>query len=53
MKSEKSSNGNLCGKMIKKVVDSYLRADANSATCMVYYQPKVPEGLKKFRTKRD
>lgn len=34
--------------MLKKAVESTLRRDANSTTCMVFYQPKAPASLKKF-----
>lgn len=35
-------------KMIKSMVEKFVRVDANSTTCMAVYQPKVPSMLKKF-----
>lgn len=34
--------------ILKKTVESALKRDANSTTCIVYYQPKAPEVLKKY-----
>ena len=31
-------------------LDSFLRADANSASCCIVYQPKVPKELAKYRS---
>ena len=31
------------------VLDSFLRTDANSASCCIVYQPKAPKELAKFR----
>ncbi len=42
----------LSQKVAKKavaVLDSFLRTDANSASCCIVYQPKAPKGLAKFR----
>ena len=35
-------------KALKSVVDFTLKGNANSTTCINIYQPKAPEGLKKF-----
>ena len=35
-----------------KLLDAYLRADANSASCCIVYQPKAPKELAKYRKKR-
>ncbi len=43
---------NLSQKVAKKtvaVLDSFLRTDANSASCCIVYQPKAPKELAKFR----
>ncbi len=31
------------------VLTNYLRVDANSASCFVFYQPKAPKELSRFR----
>ena len=33
---------------VKTIVEKLIKIDANSTTCMIVYQPKVPEMLKKF-----
>lgn len=43
MKTDKVSS-----KMVKTVAEKFVRVDANSTTCIVLYQPKAPEMLKKF-----
>lgn len=30
-------------------LNTVLRIDANSTSCMIVYQPKAPKGLEKFR----
>lgn len=43
---------NLSKNVAKKtvaVLDSFLRTDANSASCCIVYQPKAPKELAKFR----
>ncbi len=35
-------------KMVKNIVEKFVRVDANSTTCMAVYQPKAPSLLKKF-----
>lgn len=39
---------NFCTKIIKTLIEKSIMSDANSTTCMVVYQPKVPAMLKKF-----
>lgn len=34
--------------VLKKAVESTLRRDANSTSCIIIYQPKAPASLKKF-----
>lgn len=36
----------------KKAAEQALRRDANRTTCAGIYQPKVPVGLKRFKTKK-
>lgn len=36
-------------KGMKTALDVILRAEANSTSCMLAYQPKEPNDLKKFR----
>lgn len=36
-------------KGIKNVLDIVLRTEANSASCVIMYQPKAPSELMKFR----
>lgn len=46
---KKAVHGNKTQKLVKTALDMFLRVEANSASCMFAYQPKSPEGLKKFR----
>ena len=34
--------------VVKSAAEKSIRLDANSATCMIFYQPKAPATLKKF-----
>lgn len=43
MKTSKISS-----KMVKTMVEKFVKADVNSTTCMVFHQPKAPTLLKKF-----
>lgn len=45
MKFQKKNYSNV----IKRVVDKSLSANANSVSCIIVYQPKVPAALKKFK----
>lgn len=36
---------------VKRTLDMMLKLEANSASCMVVYEPKKPEGLSKFKRK--
>ena len=38
-------------KAMVSVLNSRLKTDANSASCAIVYQPKVPAGLDKFKKK--
>ncbi len=52
MNNSKKNAKELSGKIIKKLADGYLHADANSATCMIFYQPKAPKELNKFKVRK-
>lgn len=45
----KADNSNKTGKFVKTALDMFLKVEANSASCVLAYQPKAPEALKKFR----
>lgn len=40
----------LVANVARKAAESALRRDANSTTCVGFYQPKVPAALKRFKT---
>lgn len=47
--------GKLGKDMAKKTVrllDSFLKMDANSASCLIVYQPKAPKELLRYRRKK-
>ena len=46
---KKTVHSNKTQKLIKATLDMFLKVEANSASCVLAYQPKSPEGLKKFR----
>ena len=48
---KKTNQKRVAGKVVK-MLNSYLRLDANSNSSIVINQPKAPEGLKKFRTEK-
>lgn len=35
-------------KLVKSVAEKTFTMDANSTSCMIFYQPKAPATLKKF-----
>lgn len=37
---------------IKKALDIVLKTEANTASCVILYQPKAPRGLMKYRRNR-
>lgn len=39
-------------KGMKVALDIVLRTEANSASCVIIYQPKAPKELMKYRRKR-
>lgn len=48
MKNKKKLVANVAN-VARKAAESALRRDANSATCVGFYQPKVPAALKRFK----
>lgn len=34
---------------VAKIINAFLRTDANSASCLIVYQPKAPKELAGFR----
>lgn len=50
MKQKKLSKS--AAKATANVLDTLLRADANSASCVVFYQPKAPVKLERFRREK-
>ncbi len=36
-------------KLIANTATKYLKADANSASCMMFHQPKAPKDLSRFK----
>lgn len=39
-------------KSVKTALNTFLRADANSASCVVAYQPKAPKELSRFKSSK-
>lgn len=37
---------------VAKVLNVFLRVDANSTSCLVAYQPKAPKELERFRREK-
>lgn len=50
MKQKKLSKS--AAKVAVNVLDTLLRVDANSASCTVFYQPKEPKELARFRREK-
>lgn len=44
-----SEKKNIVVKMAKMVAEKSLRRDANRTTCNFGYQPKVPDGMDRFK----
>lgn len=49
MRKTKKNLENVTAKMVTGVLNTELRKDANSASCVFLYQPKAPDGLARFR----
>ena len=43
------NNKKLIAEVARKAAEKALRRDANSTTCLGFYQPKVPAALKRFK----
>lgn len=44
------NNGKIiAAKIAKTVAEKALKRDANQTTCTIFYQPKMPAGLKQFK----
>lgn len=39
-------------KGLKSSLDMVLRAEANTTSCIIFYQPKAPKELTKYRRKK-
>lgn len=39
----------MAAKIAKSVAEKALKRDANQTTCTIFYQPKMPAGLKRFK----
>lgn len=42
------NGNNKKAKILKAIAKNAVKVDANSTSCIVVYQPKVPSNLKKF-----
>ena len=45
----KDTTSKLVSKKVVTVLNSFLRVDANSASCCSVFQPKAPKELEKFK----
>ncbi len=48
----KKKGSNAVGKITKAIVDETVLIDTLSTTCMYFYQPKVPNGINKFKKQK-
>ena len=48
---DKKKISKVIAKKAVKVLDASLRVEANTASCVVLYQPKAPDALTKFKRK--
>ena len=39
----------MVAKIAKSVAEKALKRDANQTTCTIFFQPKMPAGLKQFK----
>lgn len=49
MKKEKSKNA---AKAITRILDKVLVMEANSTSCVIVYEPKVPKSISKFKKEK-
>ena len=47
--SKKQKKTNYIAKSMAKLLESAIKADANSTSCMIAYQPKAPTGLDRYK----
>lgn len=52
MLKNKKDLTNLVAKTMVNVLNGLLHIDANSASCLVAYQPKAPKELERFKKKK-
>lgn len=43
------NNKKLIAEVARKAAEKALRRDANSTTCLGFYQPKAPDTLRRFK----
>ena len=39
-------------KIVKTMAETSLKRDANQTTCSILFQPKVPDGLQRFKKEK-
>lgn len=49
---ERKQRSEKVAKSIKNALNTFLRVDANSAACIVAYQPKAPKELSRFKNSK-
>lgn len=49
---QKSVKDKPVAKGVAKLLNNVLNVEANSASCLIAYQPKAPKGLSKFRREK-
>lgn len=49
---ERKQRSEKFAKSIKNALNTFLRVDANSAACIVAYQPKAPKELSRFKNSK-
>ncbi len=47
---EKNQMKKTAAKSVAKALTGFLKADANSTSCVFVYQPKTPKALERFRS---
>ena len=50
--SKMESKKKLIAEAVRKAAEKALRRDANSTTCVGFYQPKAPAELKRFKNSK-
>ena len=49
---ERKQKSEKVAKSVKNVLNTFLRVDANSASCGIIYQPKAPKELSRFKSSK-